>query len=152
MVADFRPRSVTLKLSLTSEKETSPGSQNSPGNNLENKMTSTLLLPRKTFSENWPSVLNFSAFMWRLKEHVFFCCCLMQAVSWMENYTPLERSRGQIIASDAAAAERQFVAAPCKFELLGSIIAHRKTTAFHLLGRNEFLRAQESLSSPLSQS
>lgn len=90
--------------------------------------------------------------MWKRKEHVLFCCCLMQAVCWMENYTPLERLREQKIASDADAAKKQCVAAPCKFELFGSIIAYRKTTAFHLLGINEFLRAQESFSSLMSQS
>lgn len=90
--------------------------------------------------------------MRRLKEHIFFCCCLMQAVSWMENCIPLETSLGQIIALDAAAARMQCVAAPCKFELLDSMVAHRQITAFHLLGINEFLRAQESLSLPLSQS
>lgn len=90
--------------------------------------------------------------MWMLKEYVLFCSCLMQAVCWMGNYTPLERLRGQKIASDAAAAKPKCIAAHCKFELLGSIMAHRKTTAFYLLGINEFLRAQESLSSPMSES
>lgn len=73
----------------------------------------------------------------------------MQAVSWMENCTPTERSQGQKIASDAAAAKQKYIVAPCKFELLGSIIACRKSIAFNLLGLNEFLRAQESLSSPM---
>jgi len=90
--------------------------------------------------------------MWKLKECVLFCCCLMQAVPCMENYTPLERSRGQKSASNAAAAKRQCAAAHCKFELLNSRSAQRKTTSFYLLGINEFLRAQESLSSPIPQS
>lgn len=136
LLVHFHPRSVTLKLSLTSKEATSSGSQNNLGNNPENKVTFTLLLPRKTFSENLQSFLNFSAFMWRHKKCVLFCCCVMQAVPWMENYTPLERLQGQKIASDAAAAKMECVAAPCKFELLGSTIAHRKTTAFHLLGIN----------------
>ena len=47
LVAHLHPRSVTLKLSLTSEEETSSGSQKSLGNNTDNKVTSTLLLPKK---------------------------------------------------------------------------------------------------------
>lgn len=53
--------------------------------------------------------------MWRRKERVLSGCCVMQAVPWTENYTPLERLQGQKIASDAAAAKIQCVAAPCKF-------------------------------------
>lgn len=70
----------------------------------------------------------------------------------MEDCTPLERLPGQKIASGAAAAKKQCAAAPCESELFVSITAQRKTTAFHLLGMNEFLRAQKSLSSPASQS
>lgn len=70
----------------------------------------------------------------------------------MESYTLLERLRRQKIASDAAAAEKYCIAAQCEFELLGNITAYRMTPAFHLLGTNEFLRAQENLSSPVSRS
>lgn len=75
----------------------------------------------------------------------------MQAVSWMEKCTPLDISQGQMIASDAPAPKTKYLAAPCKSELTGSIIAHRKTTGFHLLGINGSLKAQERLSLPLTE-